>query len=296
MERAEAAGFGGGHEGAREQRPRRRGLRRFLLQANAHGCRLTRVGLRQGDRVQHAVRGEAERRRRGVRAVRATVHHGARGTSHTRAHDGDADHERAGQRVQSRGSGGTDVRHDPEGLGEASGRFREHPERQGPDHNHHGQHVVRVPQVLRVEQQHGAAHPPRGPQGFAPLLPRIAQVARDALRRARRRPRGVAPQRPLFTRQDVRAVGVPEKLPGASAGGRMRRAGHGISASAPGHVAQRREAGARRRLRPRGREGIARVGGTAGSRRSPARDVRGGPRGPHTQQRRGAEAVGHPEE
>ena len=28
-----------------------------------------------------------------------------------------------------------------------------------------------MPQVLRVEQQHGAAHPPRGPQGFAPLLP-----------------------------------------------------------------------------------------------------------------------------
>ena len=73
-------------------------------------------------------------------------------------------------------------------------------------------------------------------------------------------------------------------------------AGHGVSASAPGHVAQRREAGARRRLRPRGREGDARVGGTAGSRRRPARDVRGGPRGPHTQQRRGAEAVGHPEE
>mmetsp|Transcript_7410 Transcript_7410/g.30651 ORF Transcript_7410/g.30651 Transcript_7410/m.30651 type:complete len:297 (-) Transcript_7410:317-1207(-) len=296
MERAEAAGFGGGHEGARQQRPGRRRIRRFLLQANAHRRRLARVGLRQGDCVQLAVRGTVKRRRRGVRAVRAAVHHGAGGTAHTRAHDGDADHERAGQRVQSRGSGGADVRHDPEGLGEASGRFREHPERQGPDHNHHGQHSARVPQVLRVEQQHGAAHPPRGPQGFAPLLPRIAQVARDARRRARRRPRGVAPQRPLFTRQDVRAVCVPEKLPGAQTGGRMRRRGHGVSAAAAGDVAQRREAGAGRHLRPRGRERDARVGGTAGSRRRPARDVRSGPRGPHTEQRRGVEAVGHPEE
>ena len=255
---------------------------------------LPALDCRQGDRVQHALRGTVERRGRGVRAVRAAVHHGAGGTAHTRAHDGDADHERAGQRVSSRGSGGADVRHDPEGLGEASGRFREHPERQGPDHNHHGQHVVRVPKF--------ASNNSTGqlilPEGLKVLPLYCLGLHKSPGMRADAHaddPRGVAPQRPLRPRQDVRAVRVPEKLPGASAGGRMRRRGHGVSAAPPVTwlSAEKLEQDGIYVLED-AREMLVWVGRQVPD--AVLRETFGVDHVDHIEQRRGAEAVGHAEE
>ena len=79
------------------------------------------------------------------------------------------------------------MRHDPQDGGSAPRGIHEHPVRQGPDDHHDGEHLVRLSQILRFKQQHGAAHLTGRSEGSAAVLPRSAQVPGDEIRRARGR-------------------------------------------------------------------------------------------------------------